>query len=317
MLDTSVKLYTRLLTATLALCTSCQCLKFSLLQGQRITSGATKLGEITKEATVTQGDWTLVFRAQSSIGVSVWDTWTNTGLHNDNPVPEDFPLPCLRLTEYGSCDRHFRSHILDSWSNVKEVWFSLVKSDTEVAYTIFNGTGTNRDSWFSQDKILASTWAPEIQAESTLSDTGVFGHDLPPYAERRFYLFGPHNGCEIDWFYTFTIDKATDTCVDHGLWHITFSGFPTIFYSASPGKAGVRTDQGYVEVSYEDSNKEKKSIGTLMAVVKRLFHSASTHYIWKCFGDVDKTREGEITVTLKDVVIRAKRQLIQLISTLN
>ncbi|GFN75330.1 hypothetical protein PoB_000183600 [Plakobranchus ocellatus] len=102
------------------------------------------VGYRQQQITVTQGEWMLVFRAQSSIGVSDWDTWTNTGLHNDNPVPEDFPLPCLRLTEYGSCDRLFRSHILDNWSNVKEV------------------------------------------------------------------------GCDIDWYYTMTIDMATDACVDRG-----------------------------------------------------------------------------------------------------
>ncbi|GFN75334.1 hemicentin-1 [Plakobranchus ocellatus] len=195
-----------------------------------------------RHTTVTQGEWTLVFRAQSSIGVSVWDTWTNTGLHDDNPVPKDFPLPCLRLTEYESCDRHFRSHILDNWSNVKEVRFSLVKSDTEVAYVLFNGTGTDRDSWFSQNRIVASTWAPGIQKD-TLTLTGMEGFHSEGVA-RRFYLFGPHAGCPADWFYTMTLDVTTDLCTDAKLWRITYTGFPTFFYSTTTGRAAAGIDIG-------------------------------------------------------------------------
>ena len=72
-------------------------------------------------ATVEQGDWTLVFRAQSGVGEPTWESWNNTGVYNDNPVPQDFPLACLRLTNYSTCDRHFRSRILDNWPSIKEV----------------------------------------------------------------------------------------------------------------------------------------------------------------------------------------------------
>ncbi|KAK3799728.1 hypothetical protein RRG08_017429 [Elysia crispata] len=70
--------------------------------------------------------WTLVFRAQSRVGVSVYDTWTDTSLEHDNPLPEDFPRACLRLTDYAQCDRHFRSHSLNNWRNIQEVGSILV-----------------------------------------------------------------------------------------------------------------------------------------------------------------------------------------------
>ena len=76
---------------------------------------------IPSTVTVVQDDWTMVFRAQAGIGVYVWDTWNSTGVNNDNPIPDDFPFACLRLTDYSSCDRHFRSHLLDNWAGIKEV----------------------------------------------------------------------------------------------------------------------------------------------------------------------------------------------------
>ena len=39
---------------------------------------------------------------------------------------------------------------------------SWMKNDAEVAYIIFNGTGTDRDSWFQATRILSSNWAPSI-----------------------------------------------------------------------------------------------------------------------------------------------------------
>ena len=67
----------------------------------------------------------MVFRAQSRVGVPVYQTWLNSSLQHDlDPHTNDFPEACLRLTDYGLCDRHFRSHILDNWENIHEVLLS-------------------------------------------------------------------------------------------------------------------------------------------------------------------------------------------------
>ena len=70
---------------------------------------------------VTGGDWVLAFRAVKANNVSVFNTWTNSNLQHGNPVSDSFPLACLRLVNTGSCDRHFRSQILNNWTNIKEV----------------------------------------------------------------------------------------------------------------------------------------------------------------------------------------------------
>ncbi|RUS88195.1 hypothetical protein EGW08_004027 [Elysia chlorotica] len=198
-------------------------------------------------AAVEQGDWTMVFRAQKEIGVSVWDTWNNAGVHDDNPIPSDFPFACLRLADYSSCDRHFRSHILDNWVGIKEVRFSFIKENSEVAFVLFNGTDTSRDSWFSQDRILDSSWYPHLINEVTLTETGIYGHYNLQYVARRFYLFGPHNGCADDWVYTMVIDRTNEPCLDSGNWHIPpFQSMPTFYYSpTSLGRASLRTDKAY------------------------------------------------------------------------
>ena len=72
-------------------------------------------------AVVTKDEWTLVFRGQKEIGVQVWDTWSSAGVSHDSPIPADFPHACLRTDHYSTCDRHFRSHILDNWVNIQEV----------------------------------------------------------------------------------------------------------------------------------------------------------------------------------------------------
>ena len=71
---------------------------------------------------VTGGDWVLAFRAVKENNVSVFNTWNDWSLQHDNPVLDSFPHACLRLVNTRSCDRHFRSQILENWTNIKEVW---------------------------------------------------------------------------------------------------------------------------------------------------------------------------------------------------
>ncbi|GFO15580.1 hypothetical protein PoB_004208500 [Plakobranchus ocellatus] len=125
-------------------------------------------------ATITHGDWTLVFRAQRRIGVSAYNTWTNSQATTDSPVLDTFPHACLRLNYYGSCNRHFRSHIIDRWENIDKVKLSLISRDVQVAYILFNGTGSNNKSWFSQERILSSTW-PNLASDNGLAIFNLFG----------------------------------------------------------------------------------------------------------------------------------------------
>nr|KAI8739382.1 hypothetical protein BgiMline_023937 [Biomphalaria glabrata] len=74
-----------------------------------------------RDEPIQYGDWTLVFRAQKHTNSSLYDTWINTGHHDDNPLSSSSLNGCYRLDNLGRCKKHFRSFILDFWTNVKKV----------------------------------------------------------------------------------------------------------------------------------------------------------------------------------------------------
>ncbi|KAK3793337.1 hypothetical protein RRG08_011958 [Elysia crispata] len=192
-----------------------------------------------------RGVWNLVFRAQSRLGVSVYDTWTDTSLEHDNPVPEDYPHACLRLTDYAQCDRHFRSHILNNWTNIQEVRFSLTKNEAEVAYIVFDGTNTDMTSWFSHSRILRSTWSLGLESETDLQPVTVKG-SCDTFSCRRFLIHESYNLCRYEFFYTFTIDMAFDTCNTGTLnWELLdLSSFPVFLYAPGSDRASMGIDRG-------------------------------------------------------------------------
>ncbi|KAK3786676.1 hypothetical protein RRG08_032835 [Elysia crispata] len=195
---------------------------------------------------VTKDEWTLVFRGQKEIGVQVWDTWSSAGVSHDSPIAADFPHACLRTDHYSTCDRHFRSHILDNWVNIQEVYMSWIKNDTEVAYILFDGAGTSRDSWFTATGILDSTWAPSI-----INDTSfLFRQSIKGFCRtnqcRRFYLSGPHTHCRTEWSYSYTLDFQPDSCQRRGFWVPNLShNIPIFVYSAVNGRSAMGTRHSY------------------------------------------------------------------------
>ncbi|KAK3765631.1 hypothetical protein RRG08_063669 [Elysia crispata] len=199
---------------------------------------------------VTRGEWTLVFRGQSGIGTKIYDTWIATGVHHDSPIPTDFPGACLRMDHYTSCNRHFRSHILDNWANIKEVYMSWIKNNAEVAYIVFDGTGTDRDSWFFGSRILKSSWAPPIISDSwQLHKTSIYGICHPDLC-RRFYLHGPHTTCATEWSYSYVLDMHPDLCISRGRWDVnSVDNIPTFLYSPTNGRsaAGIHRDYPLLE----------------------------------------------------------------------
>ncbi|KAK3737097.1 hypothetical protein RRG08_016403 [Elysia crispata] len=198
---------------------------------------------------VTDGDWVLAFRAQAGIEVRVYETWVSDGTHHDSHLGDssDFPQACLRLVDYESCDRHFRSEILDSWGKILEVRFSFIKANAEVAYVVFNGTGTDRESWFRPTRILSSTWLPGVTTDS-LTRPEIKGYCSSSASTcRRFKLYGPVTGCATEWAYTLTIDAPYDKCADDASWPHAGNpekDFPIFLYSAS-GRGGLGSDKEY------------------------------------------------------------------------
>ncbi|RUS81829.1 hypothetical protein EGW08_010421 [Elysia chlorotica] len=194
----------------------------------------------------------MVFRAQSRIGVPVYDTWVNSSVQHDDPVRDDFPLACLRLTDYGQCDRHFRSQLLDSWTHVREVRFSLVKDDVEVAYIIFDASHTDMMSWFSQIAIIQSHWSPDILSDTGLEPVTIQGK-CDSFSCRRFLIHGTYGLCRYEYFYTFVIDMAYDACnTGNQNWEIfNLTSFPVFIYAPGTGRGSLGIDRGTYDLGQE------------------------------------------------------------------
>ncbi|KAK3765421.1 hypothetical protein RRG08_066969 [Elysia crispata] len=191
-------------------------------------------------------DWALAFRAQKEINASVYNLWNKESWKFDNTVTSTFPKACLDFVNYEPCDRHFRSWILSKWENIKEVRLSLFKSNSEVVYVVFNGTGSTKLSWFTPARIIASPWSPKI-LEETLTVPSIKGSCGATIC-RRFLLFGRFQSCQVDWFYMFTVDNSYETCIEKGFWPIVgnvVNSYPMFFYSKTSGRASLANNEVY------------------------------------------------------------------------
>ena len=64
----------------------------------------------------TETSWALAFRASSAVGQSVWDTLQEDGRHDDPVEMRECVLSASSLP----CLTHFRSYIVDHWSNTDQ-----------------------------------------------------------------------------------------------------------------------------------------------------------------------------------------------------
>ena len=69
---------------------------------------------------------------------------------------------------------------------------ALYKSQTEVLSILFNATESNRENWFSINRMIESPWT-DLNNNPPPTYFSIFGG-----AARRFYVSGPHNGCDFD-----------------------------------------------------------------------------------------------------------------------
>ncbi|KAL3873165.1 hypothetical protein ACJMK2_036315 [Sinanodonta woodiana] len=88
--------------------------------------------------------WKLVFRVTAGGGTNPYYAWRNgTGaLDSDN---------CMMLYP-SSCTKYYRNKLLDTWTTwpIEKVKFALYQNHTQVAYIVFNGTGSDSKEWLRQ-----------------------------------------------------------------------------------------------------------------------------------------------------------------------
>ncbi|XP_060583039.1 uncharacterized protein LOC132739358 [Ruditapes philippinarum] len=133
--------------------------------------------------------WNMVFRATSSNGQNVFDAWTKgIGICSDKPKS--------MVRSYSS---HYRNNVVSNWANigVKYVKYAYYENNQEVAYVIFNGSGSDINSWFDKHRIIASSYT-DLTTTQKYNFFSVVGNYVPKSRERRFFINTLYNTCAGD-----------------------------------------------------------------------------------------------------------------------
>lgn len=179
---------------------------------------------VSRDFIWTEDGWALVFRATQGIGQPVYDAWVNNGHHDDDPIIRS-TLPCGCTTVNGSlpCDRHYRSRLLDSWpsASIDEVRLAVYENGVEKEHVTFTGTGSNYLNWFSQSRIVDSSWA-DLKTATNLNIFSIAGHEAEL---RRFFISQVYSGCPGDAGWLVVKDSSQDSCAWATAQNLQFPNF--------------------------------------------------------------------------------------------
>ncbi|XP_048769514.2 uncharacterized protein LOC125675764 [Ostrea edulis] len=157
-------------------------------------------------------NWQLVFHAVKGNGKDVRDAWnaksTSVCTTDNGCLPLGF-----KLDNWRDNMKHLRSPLIDQWNSlsIQKIRVVLGGNGKTLAFLEFDGSGSNKLNWFSQSRLLYSSW-------SDLKTTGaniflIKGHerDGSHPLKRHFFVNKSYNGCpnDVGWFVI--IDK-TDPC---------------------------------------------------------------------------------------------------------
>ncbi|XP_033122895.1 uncharacterized protein LOC117121719 [Anneissia japonica] len=166
-----------------------------------------KDGEIYDDAESSQADdeiyhededgfqWTLVMKATAGISQrSVYDTWVNEGGLNEMD-----PNAQVLDTSFAG---HYKNSIVDNWNilQVRTVKVALYTSEEEVMFLTFDADGSNAENWFSQDRILDSSFS-DLKSGIFFNFFSISGHSRADL-HRRWFINKSYGGCNNDrgWF---------------------------------------------------------------------------------------------------------------------
>ncbi|KAK3587740.1 hypothetical protein CHS0354_042694 [Potamilus streckersoni] len=174
--------------------------------------------------------WKLVFRVTAGGTTDPYYAWLN-GIGTDNS--DD----CMMLYP-PSCTTYYRHNLLDDWQNwsIKQVKLALYEYHTLVAYIIFNGEGSDMQSWFSKGRLKQTSWTD--LASSTLEFFSLKGDD---YWGRHFFIHGSYTLCAKDYGWILVNSGIRPYCPfdQHG-------SYPSIIYARN-GVKSIYGSQGYGE----------------------------------------------------------------------
>ncbi|XP_046561067.1 uncharacterized protein LOC124270092 [Haliotis rubra] len=153
---------------------------------------------------LTWDGWKVVFRGQKDTGTSIYSAWLNDSLYHDHPLlPPRLKPGCFSPNTSRPCDDHFRSKIMSAWetAGIQLVKVLLMKNSRVRSEIIFDGTGTTKTSWFTETRVINSTWTD--LTTSTFNYFSIEGHP----DTRRFLISNRYNGCPNDIMWMMVIDS--------------------------------------------------------------------------------------------------------------
>ncbi|XP_067685421.1 uncharacterized protein [Haliotis asinina] len=153
---------------------------------------------------LTWDEWTVVFRAQKHTWTPSYLAWKNDSIYHDHPLlPPRLQPACFSPNTLRPCGDHFRSKIMSTWeaAGIKLVKVLLMKNSRVRKEIIFDGTGTTKMSWFTETRVVNSTWT-DLNT-STFNRFSIKGHPN----NRRFMISNSYYGCPNDVLWMIVIDE--------------------------------------------------------------------------------------------------------------
>ncbi|XP_035677291.1 uncharacterized protein LOC118416310 [Branchiostoma floridae] len=176
--------------------------------------------------------WKLVFKVHAKAGPDSYPVWSS-GFTPAN-LPDD---PTV----------HYKSRDVGIWESlgIKKVKLSLYtfSPNVETRDLVFNGVGSNKDNWFSKDRLISSPWT-DLKTEPT-NIFSIAGYEIryssESYLFRRFHINRSNAGCAADHGWLVVLDGNSNVCPwERG------TGNPRILFSRLPTNVNFQQDPSNV-----------------------------------------------------------------------
>ncbi|XP_070191486.1 uncharacterized protein [Littorina saxatilis] len=178
----------------------------------------------------------LAFRITPGIQSSAYKKFMADGNSDDTDclVFQNVPEGCKTTDGRLSCDRHYRSRLLDVWNRhpIARVRVGVYKDNVEQRFFEFNGKSSNFDNWFSQSRLIDSSYT---DLSATQAKPNFFSIAGDQGYGRRFFIHNNYGGCGVDSGWLVVSDKSDPLCP----WEKsdTTTSYPHIFFSSADTKS--------------------------------------------------------------------------------
>lgn len=177
--------------------------------------------------TVASG-WTLVFKIATGGNGSVNNLYNNLSTLNVGDADAQNLGQPFR--------KHFKSDVVDLWSTqgIVQVRLGVYKNCSEVAYFLFNGTGSNKMTWFDYSRLLSSSY-------TDLKNSNPAAFSIPGFLYRKFLMTAVWGHCPGDLYWLRVVDtNSTDFC-DYEKKHN--ASRPSVLYSPHSIRSNFTADK--------------------------------------------------------------------------